>query len=100
MHGDGHHMMDWMSGGALNWLYILAGWIIFLLLVVILLYVLNRGSHNYSNNNDLRNQSSQNLSFATKIDKRLQDRSFFCPNCGEKLDGETSNYCPKCGSEI
>lgn len=100
MHGEENHMMDWMSRGQVDWIFILAGWIIFLMFVVILLYMLNRGSKSFANNNDLRNQPIQDLSLGVKIDKTQHDRSIFCPNCGEKIDGKTPKYCPRCGNKI
>ena len=100
MHDNDHHMMDWMSGGELNWVLILIGWIIFLLFVCILLYLLFRGKNPQRKDIELHNQSIQEVSSINKTDNIRYEGSYFCPNCGEKLENRALRYCPKCGCEL
>ena len=100
MHEDGHHMMDWMSWGELNWILVLIGWIIFLLFVTILLYLLYRGTNQIMNDDKIKSQPNRELASVGNIDESRDESAYFCPNCGGSLDNKTLRYCPKCGSEI
>ena len=100
MHEDGHHMMDWMSWGELNWILVLIGWIIFLLFVAILLYLLYRGTNQIMNDNKIKPQPNLELASTSNINEIRLERGSFCPNCGERTDDKEIRYCPRCGSDI
>jgi len=97
MHHNNNSMMNW---GFNMWLYMFIFSIIFLLVVISLIYILQRSTKNFevkSNNIDAKNIQN------TKISPTIESKSnlaYFCSNCGKKLDKEASKYCPYCGSEL
>lgn len=95
-------MMDW---GWNEWLYILIGGLLFLFVVLILFYFLIGNHHkgdNVNNEEDvkIRTQKYRNEPTLKKNMVKPLSSTRFCPNCGEKLDEETSKYCLFCGSII
>ncbi len=97
-HDDVNHMMDWGSNG---WIYMILGGILFLLIVVILIYFLSRSTRQYDFTNTLNHEASDNskITSVKENEEELNEIAYFCPTCGEKLDGRTSKYCPFCGSK-
>ncbi len=95
------HMDDHMDGSMMGWdpniwIYMILGFFIFLLIVIILIYLLFRGT---SKNKDfaLSNQESPKVGLIEEMEEK---NPYFCPNCGEELDDKTLKLCPYCGSEI
>jgi len=91
-----HMMMDWELG---NWIYIILGLGIILLIVLILGFIfLYNNRKNISNHKDLQN-TVQN-----QRENEINDNNFqkvnFCYNCGKKLDDNQSKFCLFCGERI
>ena len=94
MHNDMGHMMDWFTpNGALIFL----GVISFIIIVVILLFVLNRHTNREEYLEDTTN-------FITPSGKHMEfkqsETTKYCPDCGSKLDDRNSKFCPLCGTRL
>ena len=86
-------MMGW---GSYMWFYMILGLCIFLLIVIILIYLLVRGTRG---NKDLAKSNQKSIQVG--VDEEIQsEKPYFCPSCGEKLEDKALIYCPSCGSEI
>lgn len=94
-----NHMMDLGPNG---WIYLLLGGLLFLFVVLILLYFLSRNhsEENIDKNSKIADQDYQKNTSVKNDVENSYSTTQFCPNCGEKVDSETSKYCPFCGSTI
>jgi len=92
----GSDMMNWNQN---MWFYMILGFIIFLIFVLILLYYLNRKTHfsdRKYNKNTLPRQKINN----EMADTFNRAKEIYCPNCGEKMGNSQPKICPYCGSNI
>ena len=94
MHEEWGHMMDWLTpNGALIFL----GVISFVIIVIILLFVLNR----HTNREVYLEDTAGTI---TPSGKNKEDNptntSNYCPNCGSKLDDHNSKFCALCGTKL
>ena len=88
------HMMEWSSE---VWLFVtMIGIISFFLIILILLYMMRKGTNKLENTKS----SDQQLNKTEfKTDQHLNETQF-CPDCGAKFDEKGIVYCPACGHEI
>jgi uncharacterized membrane protein len=90
-HMGGNNMMDWSQN---MWIYMILGFIIFLIFVMILIYYLLRKSHS----------SDERFNKKTVLERNetseKEGRKSSCPNCGEKMGNILLNICPYCGSKL
>jgi len=94
MHDETGHMMDWFTpNGALIFL----GVISFIIVVVILLFVLNRKP-----NREVYLEDTTGTITPPGKDKKdvPTDASNYCPHCGSKLDDGNSKFCALCGTKL
>ncbi|MFX0105794.1 MAG: hypothetical protein ACFE75_09905 [Candidatus Hodarchaeota archaeon] len=102
---SGHHMMDWDFG---NWIFIILGAGIILLITIILVFVLISKSINNASQDAIQKQeqgkTNKNFFQEPKLSKDIREyktqKANFCHTCGKKLDNGTSKYCPYCGVKI
>ena len=96
--GDGaSHMMDL---GPYTWLYMILGFLVFLLVVIVLVYLLNRGQHLVEKQPSLQTQHNKNLKGKGRVEDSKQKEDQFCSYCGATLEDRDLKYCPKCGNEL
>ena len=89
-----NHMMEW---GSDVWFFLIfAGIICFLLISLILLHFLKRGTNKLEGIESSYQQSEQK---ELKSNQHLE-RIRYCPECGAKLDVKQMVYCPACGHKI
>ncbi|MBY8981581.1 MAG: zinc-ribbon domain-containing protein [Candidatus Lokiarchaeota archaeon] len=92
MHNNMPNMMDWFTpNGAL----ILLGIISFIIIVIILVFVLNRHTSLevcLGDTTDTINPSGKHKEF------KPTETTNYCPECGSKLDDRNSKFCPLCGT--
>ncbi|MHA1985293.1 MAG: hypothetical protein ACW98D_01520 [Promethearchaeota archaeon] len=87
-------MMDWNSD---VWFYvIIIGIISFVLITLILLYIMRKGT---SNLESTKSSDQQFEKTELKSNQNL-DEIVFCPNCGVKFDEKGIEFCPACGHKI
>ena len=92
IHGDMGHMMDWFTpNGTLIFLAVIS----FIIIVIILLYVLNRNTNREEYLEDITD--TINPSGKHKEVKPTETKKY-CPICGIKLDDRNSKFCPLCGT--
>lgn len=95
-HSDIMGMMDW---GPNFWIILIFGVVAFFLIVIILLYMLTKGS------NQSRNKEISTVRMPKNLAKNIQSKKFrakgeFCPNCGQKIRDKSITYCSFCGIKI
>ena len=92
-----NHMMDW---GPNAWLYMILGFLVFLL-IVILIYILNRGGqHLVEKQPSLQPQHNKDFKGKDRVADYKQKEIQFCFYCGATLDDIGLKFCPKCGNEL
>ena len=94
MHDEWGHMMDWLTpNGALIFL----GVISFVIIVMILLFVLNR----HTNREKYLEDATDSIT-PSKKHKEFSpiDTTKYCSECGSKLDDRNSKFCPLCGTKL
>ena len=89
----GADMMDW---GENMWDFLLIGGIFLILVVIILIYFLNRKPLHISTPS--QTTVAKTMSGVKKVNKIIEETSTFCPGCGTKLKKSGLEYCPQCGS--
>ncbi len=91
-----HMMMDWELG---NWIYIILGLGIILLILLILGFIFL-----YNNRKSMSNHKYIQNNVQKQRENEISDNTFqkvnFCYNCGRKLDDSQSKYCSFCGIQI
>lgn len=96
----GHHMMDWDLG---NWIFIIFGAGIILLITIFLIFLLVSKSNHKSSQNTIQKQEQGKIN-EHKISRDLREfksqKANYCHSCGKKLDDSPSTYCPYCGVKI
>ena len=94
MHDDWEHMMDWFTpNGALIFL----GVISFIVVLIILLFVLNR----HTNREEYLEDTTDVITPSGKYNEpKPSETTKFCPECGSKLDNRNSKFCPLCGIRL
>ena len=94
MHNDMGHMMDWFTpNGALIFL----GVISFIIVVVILLFVLNR----HTNSEEYLEATIDTITPSIRHEEfKPSEITNYCPECGSKLDDRSSKFCPLCGTKL
>ncbi|MHA2006708.1 MAG: zinc ribbon domain-containing protein [Promethearchaeota archaeon] len=92
-HEDMDHMMSWFGQ---NYFLIIGGFVVFILIVVVLLYMLSRST----NRNEMLTKSNHANEEISTINETVEIQGTFCPKCGTKLEEQNMNYCPSCGSKI
>ena len=95
--GGGSQMMGWAP---YMWFYMVLGILIFLIFVLILIYLLNRGSFQVEDSTPQEtklNQKSKNQNRNRVISK---ETAAFCPSCGVQLKNRTLKYCSYCGTKV
>lgn len=94
MHDEMGYMMDWFTpNGALIFL----GVISFIIIVVILLFVLNR----HTNREEYLEDKTDTISPSGKHEEfKPSETTTYCPECGSKLDDRNSKFCPLCGTGL
>ena len=87
-------MMDWNSE---VWVFvIIIGIISFILIILILLYIMRKGT----NKLESIKTSDQQFKKTELKSNQLLDEVNFCPECGAKFDKQGIEYCPACGHKI
>ena len=99
-HMDGHMDEPMMGWGSYMWLYMILGFVIFLLIVIVLVYILNRGQHLVEKQPSLQIQHNKNLKGKNRVEEYTRNKNQFCSYCGATLKDKAVKYCPKCGNEI
>jgi len=93
-----NHMMDW---GPNTWLYMILGFLVFLLIVIVLIYILNRGGqHVVEKQPSLQPQDNKDFKGKDRAKDYKQKENQFCFYCGATLDDIGLKFCPKCGNEL
>ncbi len=95
--GGGSQMMGWAP---YMWLYMVFGFLIFLIFVLILIYLLNLGPFQVENSSPLETQPNQKLKNKGRDGDNGKEEASFCPNCGIQLKDRTLKYCPYCGTKV
>ena len=100
---EGFHMMDWHLETWLS-LILVVGIILVIAIVLILIFIY------FNRNISLKNQTFQAKTgiqgngiprIHTKVhEKDVSEVTYFCHNCGEKLDGHLLKYCSHCGVKL
>lgn len=86
------HMMEW---GSEVWFFVVfIGIISFILITLILLYIMRKGT----NKLESTKSSDQQLKL-TELKSNL-DEIEFCPECGAKFETKDIIYCPACGHKV
>jgi uncharacterized paraquat-inducible protein A len=94
IHDDMGHMMDWFTP---NGTLIFLGVISFIVIVLILLFVLNRNS----NSEKYLEDTTSTLTPSEKHkDFKPTETTEYCSECGSKLDDRNSKFCPLCGTRL
>ena len=101
----GHHMMEWDHG---NWIFIILGAGIILLITIILIFLLISKPNHKSSQDVIQKQGQgkinedffQEPKLSKDVGEFKSQKANFCHTCGEKLDNGTSTYCPYCGVKI
>jgi len=85
------HMMEW---GSEVWFFvIIIGIISFILITLILLYIMRKGT----NNLESTKSSDQQFKKTELKSNKLLDEAKFCAECGAKFETMDIAYCPACG---
>jgi len=94
MYDEMGHMMDWFTpNGALIFLGVTS----FIIIVVILLFLLNR----HTNREEFLEDTVNNITPSGKHeDFKPSETIKYCPECGSKLDARNSKFCPLCGTRV
>jgi uncharacterized membrane protein len=95
-HRDEHMDEPMMGWGPYMWFYMILGLFIFLIIVIILIYLVNRGTRK---NKELLKSNRESIQVGV-VEEIQSENPYFCPNCGEKLEDNALRYCPSCGSAI
>ena len=94
MHNNMPHMMDWLTpNGAL----ILLGIISFIIIVIILLFVLNRHT---SLEECLEDITDGTVPSGKYKEFKSSETIKYCPECGSKFGHSDSKFCPLCGTRL
>jgi uncharacterized paraquat-inducible protein A len=94
MHDEMGHMMDWFTP---NGSIIFLGVISFVIIVVILLFVLNRHTkpkEYFEETADIITPSVRHEEF------KPSEIINYCSECGSKLDDRSSKFCSLCGTKL
>ena len=92
------HMMDW---GPNTWLYMILGFVVFLLIVIVLVYILNRGGqHLVEKQPSIQIQPNRDFKGKDRVEDYKQKKTPFCSYCGATLEDISLKFCPKCGNEL
>ena len=86
MGDNASHMMDW---GPDTWLYTILGFIIFLIIVIVLIYILNRGPNLVEKQPSIQTQNSYKLSGKNRVEDYTRDENNYCSYCGATLENIT-----------
>lgn len=102
MGDDANHMMDWWGDvfGPGAWIFMILGFVIFLIIVIVLVYILNRGQHLVEKQPSLQTQPNKTLKDKDRVEENTQEKNQFCSYCGATLQDKAVKYCPNCGNEI
>ncbi len=95
--GGGSQMMGWAP---YMWLYMVFGFLIFLIFVLVLIYFLNRGPFQVGDSTTLETQPNQRLKNEVRNRVFSKEQAAFCPSCGVQLKDRTVKYCPYCGTKV
>jgi len=88
------HMMDWNSE---VWFFVIfIGIISFVLITLILLYIMRKGTNNLES---AKTSDQQFKKTELKSNQQL-DEVNFCPECGAKFDKQGIEFCQACGHKI
>jgi len=94
MHDEMGHMMDWFTP---NGSIIFLGVISFVIIVVILLFVLNR----HTNPEEYFEETADIITPSVKHEEfKPSEITNYCSECGSKLDDRGSKFCPLCGTRL
>ena len=88
------HMMDWFTpNGSLIFLGVTS----FIIIVVILLFLLNR----HTNREEYLEDTIDTITPSGKHEEfKPSETTKYCPECGSKLDARNSKFCPLCGTRL
>ena len=94
MYDEMGHMMDWFTpNGAIIFLGVTS----FIIIVVILLYILNR----HTNREEYLEDTIDTITPSRKHEEfKPSETTKYCPECGSKLDARNSKFCPLCGTRL
>ena len=95
--GGGSQMMGWAP---FIWLYMVFGILIFLLVVIVLIYLLNRRPFQVEDSTPQETQPNQKLKNKGRNGVLSEEKAVFCPSCGVQLKNRTLKYCPYCGTKV
>lgn len=88
------HMMEW---GSDVWFFlIIIGIISLVLIALILLYIMRKGT----NKLETTKSSDQQFKKTELKSNQFLDETKFCPECGAKIETMDLVYCPACGHKI
>jgi len=88
------HMMDWFTP---NGAIIFLGVISFIVIVLILLFVLNRRK----NREEYLEDTIDTITPSGKHEEfKPSETTKYCPECGSTLDARNSKFCPLCGTRL
>ena len=90
-----------MMGWGNMWTFMGIGMVIFVLIVIIFVLYYLFAHRSRINKVYVTSQIKNQESDKNTVDEEIKhEESYFCPNCGEKLDEKSLKYCPSCGSEL
>ena len=94
IHDGMGHMIEWLTP---NGTLIFLGVVSFMIIVIILLFVLNRSPNHEVHLDDTTDTITPS---GKNKENSLTETSKFCPECGSKLDDRNSKFCALCGTKL
>ena len=94
IHDDVGHMMNWPNpAGAL----IILGVISLTIIIIILIFVLNR----YTNHEEYLEDTTDTIAPSeSQKELKTSEKTEYCPACGSKLGDRNSKFCTLCGTKL